>query len=362
MQSAHKKILFAAGGTGGHLFPAQALAKALKEKDSAVETLFAGAYLSTNAYFNREEFPFYEIQSTTPFRKGARRLFGIGATLIKGIYQSARLLLDQRPAMVIGFGSYHSFPILCAAVLTRTPLVLFESNAVPGRVIRFFSRFARFTALYFPICKQHLKGKSYEVEIPSFAVKEPKEAQQARQQLGLAPDCLTLLSLGGSQGAQSMNQALLDVVSSLSQKGVEFQLIHLTGSEEMAKQMQTLCDRLKVNAHIKKFSSDMHSVWSAADIAICRSGAATLSEIIHYRVPAVLIPYPHAADQHQLKNAQFLAERTGGVRVVEERALGTLENEILAMDDETRERFKFSIAQYKAEQEKHDLVNLILKD
>ncbi len=137
-----KKILFAAGGTGGHLFPAQALAEQLM--GDSVELLFAGARLSQNAYFDKTKFPYHDIASTTPFRGGVLKALKSTGILIKGIRESLRLLSQEKPDLVVGFGSFHAFPVLCAAVLKKIPLVLFESNAIPGKVIRLFSKRAVF--------------------------------------------------------------------------------------------------------------------------------------------------------------------------------------------------------------------------
>ena len=126
------------------------------------------------------------------------------------------------------------------------------------------------------------------------------------------PDLPTLLVFGGSQGAKQINQHMIHLLPLLKKEKNSFQLIHLTGSEETAKEVQLLCESLNIPCYTKKFETQMDLVWSAADIAICRSGAMTLSELLHYEVPAILIPYPFAADQHQLKNAQFLQQTVGG--------------------------------------------------
>lgn len=160
------KVLFAAGGTGGHLLPAQALAHQLQEKNEGLELLFAGALLSTNPYFDRETFPFQDVASTTPFRGGFFKKMGSFLVLLKGIWESWVLLCREAPDLVVGFGSFHAFPLLCAAVIKRIPLVLFESNAAAGKVIRLFSKKADFTGIYFPQAKKGLKGTTYEVEIP----------------------------------------------------------------------------------------------------------------------------------------------------------------------------------------------------
>jgi hypothetical protein len=178
------KVIFAAGGTGGHLFPAQGLAEQLRAKK--VELLFAGAKLSENAYFDKTQFPFCDIASMTPFRKNIFQALKSLWHLFMGISQSLSLLSEKKPDLIIGFGSFHSFPILCAAVIKKVPLVLFESNSIPGKVIRLFAKRAIVTATYFEETKRHLKGETVEVEIPirSLSSRQIMAQEEARKLLG----------------------------------------------------------------------------------------------------------------------------------------------------------------------------------
>src|SRR5690242_14057885 len=128
-------IIFAVGGTGGHLFPAQALADELIEKNDHVEILFAGAHLDTNRFLDKNRFRHREVLSATPFGKNPFRAIYI---LLKGIVKSLQLLKQEKPSLIVGFGSYHSFPLLCAAKLFNIPFVLFEADTIPGKVNRLF--------------------------------------------------------------------------------------------------------------------------------------------------------------------------------------------------------------------------------
>ena len=358
-----KKVVFAAGGTGGHLFPAQALAEQLL-KTQDIELLFAAAKLGDNAYFDKTKFAFKDIQSTTPFRGSLLKAFKSIGTLLKGIRESMQLLKQQRPDVVIGFGSFHSFPVLCAAMLKRIPIILFESNAIPGKVVRLFSPRALLTGIFFAEAKNHLKGKTVEVEIPKKAASATVSQQEARQAFQLDPDRLTLLVFGGSQGAKVINKQVLELIPLLHQKNLSFQLIHCTGSKEMAQEVANLCKSLNIPCHVKEFEAQMDIAWSAADIVICRAGAMTLSELLHHEVPGILIPYPFAADQHQLKNALFLEKKVGGaVHLLE----GSLNAELLfktllpLVSSDSRGKMKMAIKSFKAQQKKADLGSLILE-
>lgn len=360
-------VIFAAGGTGGHLFPALGLAEQMLKNKPEIELFFAGASLSDNDHFDKTKFSFRDITSATPFRGNLFKAFKSIGTLLQGVFESMTLFSEKKPDLVIGFGSFHAFPILCAAVIKRIPMVLFESNSIPGKVIRLFSKKALVTGIYFEETKRYLKGKTVEVDIP---IKNPHlrrwiSQAEARTLLGLQPNLSTLLIFGGSQGAKKINKLVIELLPILK-KEMPFQLIHLTGNEEVANEVSLLCGLLKIPCYSKKFETRMETVWNAADIAICRSGAITLSEILYYEVPAILIPYPSSADQHQLKNALFLEQKVGGAVHCPEDSLSAalLSEKILPLahlNSPERLEMKNAIKIFKAQQKKEDLSNLIIK-
>ena len=309
-----KKVVLAVGGTGGHLFPAQGFARQLLKENKGIQLLFAGQGLSTNAYFDKEQFSFCDVQSVTPFRGNLFKAFKSFGVLCRGIIDSVRLLSKEKPNLVVGFGSFHAFPILFAALMKRIPIVLFESNAVPGKVIRVFSRKALFTGIYIADAKKHLKGKTIEVEIPTTMTFDTDRLSKEEAKIALSLDPLlpTLLVFGGSQGAKQINLTVSEMLPLLKQKMDGFQLIHFTGNEETAQQIKECCTHLGIGCFVKKFEKEMKIPWSAADLVICRAGAMTLSELLHYEVPGILIPYPSASDEHQLKNALFLEKTVKG--------------------------------------------------
>jgi len=308
-----RKIIIAAGGTGGHLFPAQGFAKELQQKEQA-EVLFVGGGLSKNPYFRKELFLFQEVESATPFKGNIFRSLG---KLIKGTFQSFRVLGDFRPDLLVGFGSFHSFPVLLAALCKKIPIVLFEANAYPGKVNRFFSRWAKYSCVQFAESKKYLKGDVREVAMPLWIREEEKLYTQAEacSYFGLQPGRPTVLVFGGSQGAVSINRIFEEVASP------EVQVIHLAGKEARIDVLRDVYARKGVSACVKSFEDKMSMAWRAAHFAICRAGAATLSEAIAFEVPMILIPYPYAADDHQKKNAQFVEKKIGAAIVLEETQL-----------------------------------------
>lgn len=310
-----KKVIIAAGGTGGHLLPAQEIAKKLQQKN--VEVLFIGSGLQESTYFDRENFKFKEILAKTPFQKGLTTCLKSLYVLLKGIKQSSFFLKSFQPDLIIGFGSFHAFPVLCAAKLQKRPFMLFESNTVAGKVTKLFSPFAVYTAIHLPLVKK-IKGNLIEVNWPLRAKETTLSQKKARQQLQLSPDRFTLLVFGGSQGASAINQSLPSICEQLLAKGLSFQIIHLTG-KSTSIEVEQFCKKHNIPAFIQSFEQNMSQIFCAADIALCRSGAATIAELVHYQVPAILIPYPYATEQHQRENALFLG-RLSAAYVVQEEA------------------------------------------
>ncbi len=317
-----RKIIFAVGGTGGHLFPAQALARELKDKLAPMQVLFMGSGLSNSRYFFAREFPFIDIESSTVFGKRLFNLFSVSKKLIKGIWKSIIHLRKERPDLVVGFGSFHAFPVLLGAVVNNIPIVLFESNVVPGRVIRYFSRFARCTAVQFIKAGEQLKGTIVQTKMPLWDRDRLNEStrEEAARYFGLRPELTTILIFGGSQGARSINRLLCEAMQHWPQRPF-FQIIHLTGDVASCHEALLCYRRLGIPAQVKVFEDRMPLAWRMADLAICRSGAATIAELLAYRVPAILIPYPHATDDHQMHNAMIFSEEVKGAHLIPENQL-----------------------------------------
>jgi len=352
-----KKVILAAGGTGGHLFPAQKLAKDLQLQ---TDILFVGSGLKTNPFFYRDQFSFKEIKSRTPFKR--KKVFACLA-IIAGIIQSLKVLKDFKPDLVVGFGSFHSFPLLAAAKLKKIPYVLFESNCFPGKVNRLFSKWARVSAIQFDEASKNLRGKAVEVSMPLWNEKKVDKTL-ARAYFGLDPSLFTLLIFGGSQGAGNINDLIYSSLKNTPEK-YTFQVIHITGSKEQSEKMKTLYASLKLKAFVKEFEEEMSLAWQSADLAICRSGAATLAEQIAYEVPAILIPYLLASDQHQKKNATFMMHRVRGAVDLSEEGLTSSHlirtiNSLIENNQERLKAMRDAIKQFKLRQERKDLLSEIL--
>jgi UDP-N-acetylglucosamine--N-acetylmuramyl-(pentapeptide) pyrophosphoryl-undecaprenol N-acetylglucosamine transferase len=348
-------IILAVGGTGGHLFPAQALAEELQGKDPNLQILFAGAHLDANRFLDKERFEFQEIASATPFR---RNRIASCLMLLKGVLQSLKLLKAKKPDLVVGFGSYHSFPLLMAAKWLGIPFILFEADTLPGKVNRFFSRYARFTAVHFACAAAHLKGKSIPVCMPNrhCLTRDSLDCQSAREMLGLKSDCFTLLVFGGSQGAQGINQQVLACLPLFTRLPFALQLIHITGSKEVAEQIHVTCTSLGIACYAKDFEARMHVVWKASSLSVCRCGASTLAEMLHFEVPGIVIPYPYASDAHQEKNAQFLEKEVqGGICLLEKDLTADKLCACICACEKNLENYKASMHHYKKAEDRKTL-------
>jgi len=305
-----KKIIFAVGGTGGHLFPAQALSQELTDCD----ILFAGGKLSSNPFFSKFKYPFREIRSGSPSRGN---LILASMQLLIGLFQSFRLLKEFSPDLVIGFGSFYSFPVLLAAKIKKIPYILVESNALPGKVNRLLSTGAELSAIQFEEAAKHMRGPSSlaKMPIPS-ELSGSIEKREAKKFYALDPACFTLLVFGGSQGAKALNDAAVGLEG-------DFQVLHFWGKDTDPEILKAEYQKKGVRAHVKSFENQMHIAWKAADLALCRAGAGTLTELTHYTVPAILVPWPGATDDHQRINAE-VQEKKGGAVVLLEQKLETL--------------------------------------
>lgn len=352
MHKPKPKVLLAVGGTGGHLFPAQALARDLEE----TQILFAGSGLSKNQYFDKNLFRFKEIQSgsflTSNLKKNVKGLF----SLLKGIKQSFQLLKDYQPDLVVGFGSYHMAPLLLAARLKKVPFILFASDTIPGKVIRFFSKKAVFSAIQFEEANKMLKGKTVVVKIPFWSRESGNIAlskEAALDYYSLDRHLLTILIFGGSQGAQAINQIATEIFLK-----TPFQILHFVGHEKNREQISESYRKRGIKACVKSFEDKMHYAWRAADVAICRAGAATLAELLFYEVPAILIPYPYAADDHQKSNALVFETKIGGTKTLLESELSPAKLSAL-LEALPIHLMKQQLKDFKVKEKKDDLATLI---
>lgn len=322
------RFLIACGGTGGHLAPGIALAEALISRGHWVQLVISEKKVDQRLV---EKYPNMEFCSTpgTPFSFNPIKLAVFGWQQIRSWWFCRSLIRRTEAEIVIGFGGFSCVGIAVASLTERIPLALHESNRMPGRMVRMFHNLAR--RIYLPPGVR-IRGLSPEVA-RYFGNPVRKEFQKiphhkARQRLGLDPNRKTLVILGGSQGAQSLNRWVKEKFDNLALEGI--QVYCITGLSSSAQSVVTFQTRdgQEIKAVFVNFSDRMPDVLSSADLVVSRAGAGTIAELVRCGVPSILIPYPFAADDHQRANAHYVEQQGGGL-VVEQDYLGDLHKEVL---------------------------------
>jgi UDP-N-acetylglucosamine--N-acetylmuramyl-(pentapeptide) pyrophosphoryl-undecaprenol N-acetylglucosamine transferase len=298
--AARLDVLIAGGGTGGHVFPALALGTALVER--GLEIAFVGTPSGLEARLVRAAGRSLHLLPGRQVRGGGLRGAMVGAAaLARGLGSALRLLGRLRPRLVVGVGGYASVAGVVAARARRLPVVLLEQNAIPGAANRNLGRAAQRicvgfaeAAAFFPRGRAVHTGNPVRPEV--LAARPPPR----RDRTGL-------LIFGGSQGAHNLNKTAVVAPESLGSKARALRVRHQTGAADRPE-VAAAYERLGVDAQVEAFVDDMGSAYRAADVVVSRAGAMSCAEITAMGLPAILVPYPYAADDHQRRNAEVLAE------------------------------------------------------
>ena len=312
------KVMIAAGGTGGHLYPGITIAREVLA-EAGSEVLFVGTEQGIEAkVLPREGLAVRFITAGRLKGMGIASRMRTVLTLPRGVIQSLGLLRQERPHAVIGVGGYASGPVALAAWLLRIPLVIVEPNSYAGLANRMAGRFAakifvcfpgRDSQGFFPEKKKVLTGPLVRKGITA------GDRVQALKAFGLEAGRYTLFVMGGSGGAHAINMAMKDAAPEL--RSVEnLQVLHQTGEKDVAV-VKAGYQAAGVKAVVLPYIDDMAGAYAAADLVVSRSGATTVAELAVCGKRAVLIPYPFAADNHQEYNARSLAKRGGGEVIVQ---------------------------------------------
>lgn len=300
-------IIFAGGGTAGHLFPALAAAEQVQRLAADARIVFAGSGRAIEQTHVAAAGFDYTALPSRPLPQSVGDWVPFVVENLAGYWAARRLLADERAAVVVGLGGYASAPTARAALRLGIPLVLLEQNVLPGKATRWLARRAAAVCATWAPAKNHLPpgarvlttGNPLRAEFFEPADKEN-----------------LLLVLGGSHGAHALNidvpKALYRVASALN----GWRIVHQTGEADRAA-VERLYRRLGLNAEVTPFIADMPRLMRAARLALSRAGGTTLAELAATGTPAVLVPYPHAADNHQRHNAELLA-RAGGAVIVDQ--------------------------------------------
>ena len=336
-----RAILLAAGGTGGHLFPAAALASALISRGAAVELATDGRALKYG-----QDFParaVHAFPSATTTGAGALSKARATLTLAAGVAVALTKLMRIRPRAVVGFGGYPTVPPLFAASLLGIPTLLHEQNAVMGRANRFLSGRASMIALGFP----ELKAADARLKSRTRFTGNPVRATVLAAAAGPYPDFagrLNLLVTGGSQGARVMADVTPEAFAILSPDERRRVRVTQQARGEDKARVAAACARLNFPVEIAEFFPDLPARMAASHLVVARAGASTVSELAVIGRPAVLVPYPHALDQDQAANAAALAASGGAIIVPQSEftpeRLAAILSEALASPSRLAERAK----------------------
>ncbi len=320
-------VVFAGGGTGGHLYPAIAIAQAMGSPDRIA---FIGTADRLEATIVPEAgYRLYTVRSRPLTRKLSFEFLRTLVANARGAWQSAFLLARLKPSLVIATGGYVCFPVVLAARWLRAvrrlhaPIVLLEPNARPGLTNRLLAPLVDEVWGAFREADPRFAGKYVHTGIPvraSLAQLPQREAALAR--LGLSPERKTLLAMGGSQGARSINDALAGLIA-IHALPPGWQLIHVTGEREYDRVRTAL--GAGAGPAVRPYLNDVADAYAAADLVLARAGASTLGELMAVGLPSILVPYPHAADDHQTRNAEVFAEAGAAILMTDrELAAGQL--------------------------------------
>jgi UDP-N-acetylglucosamine--N-acetylmuramyl-(pentapeptide) pyrophosphoryl-undecaprenol N-acetylglucosamine transferase len=322
------RAVLAAGGTAGHLFPALALARAVRGRDARGRVLFIvgrrGALLRSS--LEREGWEYATVAASGLAGQGLAGAAAALARLPLGAAQAARILRRFGAEVVVGMGGYVAAPAILGAAAAGVPRLLHEQNAMPGLANRLLGPLVRRVGLgfaeaagYFRPGQVVLTGNPVRPELLEAARPAPARRAKARQAFGLAPERFTALLFGGSQGAGRLNVATLEALARLAPLGQRMQFIHATGERDRAR-LEAGYRHHGLAAAVEAFLADMASAYAAADVVVCRAGASTLAELCALGKPALLVPYPHAANDHQRRNAEGLVA-DGAARMILDRDL-----------------------------------------
>ena len=312
------KILMSGGGTGGHIFPAVAIAQEIQKRFPDAEFLFIGA----NGQMEMEKVPQsgFKIEglNIAGFDRGnLLKNIGLPFKIISSLRKAKSIIKNFNPDFAVGTGGFASGPALYVASKMGIPVFIQEQNSLPGKTNVFNGKKAKavFTAYpnmdhFFPKSKVFFLGNPVRQNILS----DLMETEKAKEKLGLDKNKLTILSVGGSQGSRTLNNGWKDNLEKIKEK--DFQLIWQTGKldfESLSKESQI--SNLKSQINLREFISDMATAYSAADVIVSRAGAIAISELAMAKKPVILVPLPSAAEDHQTKNALVLVEKNAAKMV-----------------------------------------------
>jgi len=323
------RVLFTGGGTGGHVYPALAIAKNILKKYPQSEVLYVGTKNGLEAKIVPEtEIPFKTIEVEGWQRKFSWQLIKAGLKAIQGGTQALHIIRRFNPQLVIGTGGYVCGPVVLAAKILNIPTIIHEQNALPGLTNKTLARIVNKVMITFPDSIKYFSepGKVVLTGLPIREEILKLSKEEGRKFFNLFPNKLTLLVSGGSRGAKSINSAMVEVYKSLYQRQ-DLQIIHITGEQGYKEMLLQLTNEgIDIaqcgNIILRPYLYEMEYALAAADLCVARAGATFLAEITARGLAGILIPYPYASENHQEFNARSLVEREAVVMILDKELTG----------------------------------------
>ncbi|MFC2093934.1 undecaprenyldiphospho-muramoylpentapeptide beta-N-acetylglucosaminyltransferase, partial [Bacteroidota bacterium] len=311
------KILFAAGGTGGHIFPAISIADEIKKMDDKSEILFIGAkgrieekIVPANNYELRT------ISISGLSKKDIKRNLKLPFKILGSLYSSNKILKKFKPDVVVGTGGFVSVPVIINAKRRGIPILLQEGNSFPGKATRYLSKKADKVIINFEETSKFLKRNDNVLTIshPIRRSLNKVDKKKALDFFGLNKNWKTLFIFGGSQGAQAINAGIEKIIHKLYFEKIN--VIWQTGAADF-RRLKDKFNGFESSVKIFEFIDNMQYAYSTADLVICRAGISSIMELAYLEVPAILIPFPLSAENHQEKNARSLEDRNACLLIVQ---------------------------------------------
>ncbi len=333
-----KKIIIAGGGTGGHIFPAIAIANALKKIDDKIEILFVGA----KGKMEMEKVPQagYKIEGLAIAgfnRSSLIKNIGLPFKLIKSFFQVRRIFNTFKPIAVVGVGGYSSFPVLKYAQTRGIKTFIHESNSFAGKSNIILGKNATKIFVATDGMEKFFKANKLKITgnpVRKLIIENNISRTEAIEFFKLSPNKKTILSIGGSLGAKSINEAINKYINEFEKN--ELQLIWQTGKPYASTAQQTAKGR--ANIYTSDFITNMEYAYAAADLIISRSGAMAIAEICVAKKPTIFVPYPFAAEDHQTVNAENLVSKSAALTINDNEVLDKLVSSIIALSNNVEQQ------------------------
>jgi UDP-N-acetylglucosamine--N-acetylmuramyl-(pentapeptide) pyrophosphoryl-undecaprenol N-acetylglucosamine transferase len=358
-------VLIACGGTGGHLFPGIAVGEVLASRGHQVTLLISEKKIDSLAASGHKELRFEKMPFLAMPKPWSVKMIGFLKGLWQGTKACRKLIRDQKVDVVLGMGGFTSFAPLYAGRKEGCATLIHESNAIPGKANRLNARYSDIVLCGLDACKAHFPkhGDVRVVGTPIRSSMRKPNDDDPRAFFKLDKDKRTLLIMGGSQGARGVNRAVGQALEQFETMGI--QVLHIAGPSDYEEVRDVYAKIPLLKQHVAAFCHRMDLAYRVADLAIARSGASSMSELAYFGVPSLLVPYPHAAEDHQTRNAEIF-DKAGAARLMSESDLNadTLADAVRAVFNDPRKAGEMKKAAQKlsVKNSAEKIAEMILKE